>query len=410
MFETRKQFPDEVFYDVSAWNMAMAFDLDYAFVSRSKYSQSLLAKNENESFVEPTISSQALAIAFDSENMATAQVLIALHRENIRVQATIKPTQLPSNNSRELSLGSLIVPLKEQNLSRSELVSRLQQLALKFKLRPIEITGGLAVNGVDMGSPSIPVLKPVKPALLIGKGVASYQAGEVWHWLDQKLSQPVTLLDVSKVNKLLLSDYSHLIMVGGRYNFSEQNVKDIERWVKNGGVIIAHSAGAKWLTSQKWTSSQVKKFTKPVDTKAKYSDREQINAKHVVGGAIAHLQIDTSHPIGFGLDNDSIHAFKRSEQVFTEPKEAFVGVARFTDNPHAAGYLSDEVVAHLKGQTSVFVQGLGKGKLIGFSDNPLFRGFWYGTGKLFNNALYFSQVIAAPAKSKSKENGKTGKK
>ena len=410
MFETRKQFPDRVFYDVSSWNMGMAFDLDYAFVGRSKFSQSLLAESKHRSLTKAKISPQALAVAFDSKNMATAQLLVALHKQKVRVQVTTKPTQLPSSSQQALSLGSIIIPLKGQSLNRSELVPLLQKLALEFDLQPIEINGGLAISGVDMGSPSVPVLKPVKPALLIGKGVSSYQAGEVWHWLDEKLSQPVTLLDISRINRLSQGDYSHLIVVGGRYKFSEQNTKEIERWVKNGGIIIAHSTGAKWLTSQKWTSSQVKKFIKPVDTKANYADRGQINAEHVVGGAIADLVIDTSHPIGFGLDNESIPVFKRSEQVFTEPKEAFVGVARFTDKPHAAGYMSKEVVDHLKGQTSVFVQRLGKGKLIAFSDNPLFRGFWYGTGKLFNNALYYSQIIAAPTKSKPKESDKTTKK
>ena len=35
----------------------------------------------------------------------------------------------------------------------------------------------------------------------------------------------------------------------------------------------------------------------------------------------------------------------------------------------------------------------GDGLVVRFANNPLFRGFWRGTEKLFINALYFGQVV-----------------
>jgi hypothetical protein len=39
------------------------------------------------------------------------------------------------------------------------------------------------------------------------------------------------------------------------------------------------------------------------------------------------------------------------------------------------------------------VQRLGSGRVIAFTDNTNFRAFWYGTNKLFMNAIYFSKLM-----------------
>jgi len=39
----------------------------------------------------------------------------------------------------------------------------------------------------------------------------------------------------------------------------------------------------------------------------------------------------------------------------------------------------------------------GQGRVILFSDNPNFRGTWYGTNKMFLNALFFGSLISSPA-------------
>ncbi|MBL7866072.1 MAG: hypothetical protein JNK10_14420, partial [Cyclobacteriaceae bacterium] len=38
----------------------------------------------------------------------------------------------------------------------------------------------------------------------------------------------------------------------------------------------------------------------------------------------------------------------------------------------------------------------GQGRVIMFADNPNFRGTWYGTNKMFLNALFFGPLISAP--------------
>jgi len=48
------------------------------------------------------------------------------------------------------------------------------------------------------------------------------------------------------------------------------------------------------------------------------------------------------------------------------------------------------------GSSSLIVSGLKSGRVIIFADNPNFRGTWYGTNKLFLNAIFLGKNISVP--------------
>ena len=45
------------------------------------------------------------------------------------------------------------------------------------------------------------------------------------------------------------------------------------------------------------------------------------------------------------------------------------------------------------GTPALIAERSGAGSVILFADNPNFRGYWYGTNKLFLNALFFSRLF-----------------
>jgi hypothetical protein len=59
-----------------------------------------------------------------------------------------------------------------------------------------------------------------------------------------------------------------------------------------------------------------------------------------------------------------------------------------------AGYISKSNLNRLKGSASTLISNLGAGRIILFMDNPNFRAIWYGTNKLFANALFFGPTIS----------------
>ncbi|MEQ8574336.1 MAG: hypothetical protein RIB63_09750 [Fulvivirga sp.] len=44
----------------------------------------------------------------------------------------------------------------------------------------------------------------------------------------------------------------------------------------------------------------------------------------------------------------------------------------------------------------MIVSGVGRGRVVMFADNPNFRGSWYGTNRLFLNALFLGNHISVP--------------
>ena len=72
-------------------------------------------------------------------------------------------------------------------------------------------------------------------------------------------------------------------------------------------------------------------------------------------------------------------------------------MARYTDDTHVDGFTTDKNLNEfLKPSASLIVSKVGQGRAIMFADNPNFRGSWYGTNKLFFNALFFGRQIRVP--------------
>jgi hypothetical protein len=61
----------------------------------------------------------------------------------------------------------------------------------------------------------------------------------------------------------------------------------------------------------------------------------------------------------------------------------------YTATPWICGYVHPESLARIANSSALNVAKTGNGRVIMFSDNPNFRATWYGTNKLFLNALFF---------------------
>ena len=69
----------------------------------------------------------------------------------------------------------------------------------------------------------------------------------------------------------------------------------------------------------------------------------------------------------------------------------------YTSDPLLSGYVSEENLKRFKDSPAVTVSSIGKGRVITLTDNPNFRAFWWGTNKIFMNALFFGKSISSRA-------------
>jgi hypothetical protein len=65
----------------------------------------------------------------------------------------------------------------------------------------------------------------------------------------------------------------------------------------------------------------------------------------------------------------------------------------YTEKPLLAGYASTANQQAIAQSAGVIATPSGAGVVVLMTDNPNFRGYWYGGNKLFLNALFFGSVI-----------------
>ena len=259
------------------------------------------------------------------------------------------------------------------------------------------VDSGLSSSGVDLGSGNVlPINKP-NAMMLIGTGVRSYEAGEVWHLLDQRVGMPITKIPLRNFDNISMDKYNVMVIVSGSYKLSDNQVKKIKSWVEKGNTIISIGSGSKLLIDKKLVSEELVKNEKS-DTidHLPYGDSRENRGKEQIGGVILNTQIDLTHPIAFGYENNSLPVYKNNSVWLKPSKNEYSSVVRYSDNSLIDGFLSEANKQKLSESVSLVVSKIGSGIAVMFSDNPNFRGAWYGTNRLFLNAIFLGDRIYIP--------------
>ena len=103
-------------------------------------------------------------------------------------------------------------------------------------------------------------------------------------------------------------------------------------------------------------------------------------------GNIVSIELDPDHPIAFG-QSPRVYGFIASPRIFDLVGNAGdVGVLA-EQNPVVSGFISEQNQKALEGGVWLVEERVGRGKVVLFAGDPLFRSFWRGTADLFLNAL-----------------------
>lgn len=402
LFERRTTFTDSLFYDVSTWTMPYAFNLPFAELEGRSYSDNLLgpAVEGVPEFPEGEVigGRSDYAYLFEWDGYYAPRTLNRLLNEGIRVKVAAKTfSSVISSGVKEFDYGTILVPVGPQKVESDRIYELMQQAAREDGLNVYAISTGLTQSGMDLGSGNFENLEKPNVALITGDGVSSYEVGEAWHLLDQRYAMTPTLLTKERLGYADISRYNVMVMVNGGYNdLSEGSVEKIKNWVRGGGTLITTKYAVYWAENnglaniefleEEEDSSEV--VTRP------YADRSAAQGAQYIGGSIFNTKLDLTHPLGYGYNDDDLTVFRNSTLFMKKAENPYATPLYYTDEPLASGYISDENLDKLKGTAGIVVSGLGSGKVIAMTDNPNFRAFWYGTNKLFMNAVFFGQTIS----------------
>ncbi|WP_425236396.1 M14 family zinc carboxypeptidase [Ulvibacterium sp.] len=400
MFETYEKYRDSVYYDASAWSVANFYNMKYKPLN----SLNLGEKVESTENVVPVAPVQKSDYAYivDWDDYNAPALLNQLQHKGLVVSSSFKPfTAKIGPNGKKFNYGALVIPVSLQKKSVDEVYRIVQKAQQKFQVPVYGVPTGYNIKGIDLGSRNVKTLKTPKAAMLIGQGVRSYEAGEVWHLLDTRVGMPITKVPMRNFNRINLDKYNLLVMVSGSYDLTQKQRDKIKDWVNKGNTLITIGTAAKWAIEKKLVSEKLTKTetdSMAAVERKPYVDAPENIGKEQIGGVILKVDLDTTHPLGFGYRDQQIPVYKNNEVWLSPSKNAYATVAQYADEPHIDGFITQKNMEEfIKPSASLLVSKLGNGRVILFADNPNFRGSWYGTNRLFLNALFLGDKVNVPS-------------
>jgi hypothetical protein len=222
------------FYDVTAWNLPMAFGLESYWIDEipdlkldSKPPQP--AKKALDWSTKPKY-----GYIIEFSNSVIYDVMVRLFEQNCHLRAATKPFVFQGHKYRP---GAIVLRGHENPDNLGEI---LQTIARDFDLniRPAQ-TASVGKVGPDLGGPKFLLLHAPRVAIMAGN--MSSSAGAVWHLLDYRLKMRVSPIERSRD----LRKYNVLILPG-RGPVSD----DVKKWVEDGGTLIA-LGGASYSIAKK---------------------------------------------------------------------------------------------------------------------------------------------------------------
>ncbi|MEW6999095.1 M14 family metallopeptidase [Colwelliaceae bacterium BS250] len=403
IFNKVTTFKNNTFYDVSGWTMPLAFNINSHEIKsvRSLKLASTAWQPSKLKIATPTITSYAYAFSWD--NYLAPKMLNKLLNKGIKAKVATKPfTQDIGQKSVEFAPGSIVIPAGIQQLDNW--FTELTNIQKELNIELVALSTGFSSKGINLGSPSLKTLAPIKVLMLGGQGVSQYEAGHMLYYLDETLSIPVSVVDLYRLDSIDFSQYSHIIMVNGDYKtISESSTKKIKSWLESGGSIYAQQKALHWLTAKELlnasfiSNNKINRSFESADLN--YADKDALAAQKRLAGAIFKAQLDISHPLAYGYHNDELAIFKNNTVMMEKPSVPFINVAAYSNEPLLSGYSAPEMSDLVANNSAIISHNVGKGKIIASTENLVFRGYWQGTSKIVANALFFSSSYSAKSTS-----------
>lgn len=395
MFETSTTFTDSLFYDVSSWTLPYSFNIPYAKMT----SLSGLSKNNKLSTL-PKRSNQIIgdktnyAYLFEWDDYDAPKVLYHLQKNGLIAKVAQRPFQsATSEGAMRFDYGTIMLSVQIQDKDEDEIYKIVQDAIANTSVKVYAVKTGMTPDGIDLGSPNMTSLKKPSVLLVVGNGVNSYDAGEVWHLLDQRYDMPLSKAEVDEIGSMDLNRYTTIVMVDGSYH--SLNASNIKTWTNEGGTLITFKRAATWAAKHGMSGVKARRSGNTTDTKVRrpYDRAGDDRGSRYIGGAIFETELDLTHPIAYGYNDKRLPVFRRGTLFFEVPRNPYSSPLLYTSDPLLSGYISANNEELIKGSASIVVSGVARGRNISFADNTNFRAFWLGTNKLFANAIFFGSAI-----------------
>jgi len=389
LFEKKTKLVDTLTYDITAWSLPYMFGV-HAYETNAKLEQ--LADFKYPDKVKDEGIEQPYAYLLNWSSILDAEFLAKAQAAKLSASYVSKSF---TYDGKTYNAGSLIFNRFDNEKSVQDFHSKIRSLASELGRDLVALPSGASIQNIDLGSSKVHFLKKPKIAIAAGEGLSTLNFGEIWYFFEQELGQTADIVKKSMLARIDLNDYDVIILPSGSYPefSSEAGFKKLDSWINKGGkLILFENAINSFIGEDKFTLEKKKDDDEEEEDKDPrlypFGDNERENLKRYIQGGIIKLKLDNTHPLAYGYDKE-YHTLKNNASSFNYLKKGWnVGYVT-SDNEVVAGFVGSETKEKLSKNLVFGVEDRGRGQVVYFADNPLFRAFWQN-GKLFvANAIYF---------------------
>jgi len=385
LFEPKGYLSDSATYDITAWSVPYVYG-----VTAYEVKDRLDVGAYNAAPAVTTVqSAYGLLVPYTSLN--DTKLLCYLLQKGIKVRYSLKPF---SFNGKSYDRGTLIILKGNNDADWSDIVNA---GCKQFNVQADAVASGFMEKGADFGSSDVRFIHAPKVALLSGRQVSSSSAGEVWSLFDQTLHYPITLLNAENLTFTNLSNYDVLIVPDGSYQVldSKSGIEKLQDFVKSGGKIVAMESGVSAIAQGDF-GLKLKEDSAPDENKnkndsdytilKKFGDRNKNDITGSIPGAIYKVELDNTHPLAFGYP-ETYYTLKQDSKIYQFLKDGWnVGVIK--QSAYTSGFVGSKLKPSLKNGLIIGATQYGRGDVVFFADDVLFRLFWQNGKLMFSNAVF----------------------
>jgi len=386
LFEPKTFVADSATYDITAWSLPYAFGLT-AFGVKESFNPLSATLN----IAKPAAAANTHAYAYVSgwQSVNDVKFLAALLKKGIKVRCSEKPFEAAG---KKFGAGSLLITRAGNDFAGFDLEVTQTAASINHELTPL--TTGFVEKGADLGSDVIHFIRQPHVMLVTGDGVSAEAMGEVWHFFEQQINYPLSLVRYKDLGRTRLSDFDVAIFPDG--NYEDFPSDKLENWIHDGGKLIAMDAAVGQLVDKKGFDIKKKEEKKDDKTDDKnklpaaislFAQRDNDALRNSVPGAIYKINLDNSHPLGFGLP-EYYYSLKLSDDIYDYLGDNGWNVGTIKKDGYISGFVGQKSKEKIKDGLLLGVQSLGRGTVVYMVDDPIFRSFWENGKLLFSNAVF----------------------
>jgi hypothetical protein len=391
LFEPQASLSDSLTYDITAWALPYLFDLEAVAATQNVAATSAPPWRT-------TIGDSAdrpYAYLAAAESFADHQFLASLLTKNVSVRVATRAFAVANT---DYPRGTIVITRTGNEPLGTAFDDIVRKTAVDHEQSLAPVTSGFVTRGPDFGSSAVAYLAKPVIGVVGGSEVSSYSLGSLWHYFDRQLGYPVNILPTSSLGRVRWSDYDVVVLPSGSYNdvLREGVLDEIKTWTRGGGRLIALERAASFLSGK--DGFDLKQRQAKTDTSTSnpaeqsYGDRRRRSISEDIPGAIYKARLDPTHPLAYGF-RETLPVLRRSTSAFEPlkgPSNWNVGIIE-SGSP-VSGFAGHETREVVDGSLFVGVQRMGRGSVVYFADDPLFRGLWHAGKQLFGNAVFFVGV------------------